>query len=291
MPVVAQRARATSLRCGPAAIGEVMMSCALPAIESTSGQPASSDSENPFFLPISSRHVLWRSSGAPTSISRRRTPQGSFASRIVTQPRRSATRISRRRVVNLHLCLGTGGRMHLVVCPGGQISNEEIPHATSKCSGRTGRNRAGRAGMVCDGGGGSATEIVLGQSAITSGPLGVPIKALNSGAQLAFDAVNAQGGVHGRKIRVITLDDELAPPKAVANYKKLIEEQGVVAMFGCVGSGTTAAAARRCKTTAVPRWAALRSRIQRARRSAATPSSCVRAPSARPRSWFGSSHD
>jgi ABC-type branched-subunit amino acid transport system substrate-binding protein len=80
--------------------------------------------------------------------------------------------------------------------------------------------------------GGSATEIVLGQSAITSGPLGVPIKALNSGAQLAFDAVNAQGGVHGRKIRVITLDDELAPPKAVANYKKLIEEQGVVAMFG-----------------------------------------------------------
>ena len=90
----------------------------------------------------------------------------------------------------------------------------------------------------------SATEIVLGQSAITSGPLGVPIKALNSGAQLAFDAVNAQGGVHGRKIRVITLDDELAPPKAVANYKKLIEEQGVVAMFGCVGSGTTAAAAK-----------------------------------------------
>ena len=90
----------------------------------------------------------------------------------------------------------------------------------------------------------SATEIVLGQSAIISGPLGGPIKALNSGAQLAFDAVNAQGGVHGRKIRLITLDDELAPPKAVANYKKLIEEQGVVAMFGCVGSGTTAAAAK-----------------------------------------------
>ena len=43
---------------------------------------------------------------------------------------------------------------------------------------------------------------------------------MNSGIQLAFDAVNAQGGVHGRKIRLVTLDDELAPPKAVANYKK-----------------------------------------------------------------------
>ena len=74
----------------------------------------------------------------------------------------------------------------------------------------------------------SATEVVLGQSAIISGPLGGPIKAMTAGAQLAFDAVNAQGGLHGRKIRLITLDDELAPPKAVANYKKLLDEQGVV---------------------------------------------------------------
>jgi branched-chain amino acid transport system substrate-binding protein len=90
----------------------------------------------------------------------------------------------------------------------------------------------------------SASEVLLGQSAVFTGPLGVPILAMNSGIQLAFDAVNAQGGVHGRKIRMISLDDELAPPKAVANYKKLLEEQGVVAMFGCVGSGTTAAAAK-----------------------------------------------
>jgi branched-chain amino acid transport system substrate-binding protein len=87
-------------------------------------------------------------------------------------------------------------------------------------------------------------EIVLGQSAVISGPLGVPIRALISGAQMAFDAVNNAGGLHGRKIRLVTLDDELAPPKAVANYKKLIEEQQVLALFGCVGSGTTAVAAK-----------------------------------------------
>jgi branched-chain amino acid transport system substrate-binding protein len=91
---------------------------------------------------------------------------------------------------------------------------------------------------------GAANEIVLGQSAVISGPLGVPIRALISGAQMAFDAVNANGGVHGRKIKLVTLDDELAPPKAVANYKKLLEEQQVLALFGCVGSGTTAAAGK-----------------------------------------------
>jgi ABC-type branched-subunit amino acid transport system substrate-binding protein len=90
----------------------------------------------------------------------------------------------------------------------------------------------------------SANEIVLGQSAIVSGPLGVPIRALIAGAQMAFDTINGAGGVHGRKIKLVTLDDELAPPKAVANYKKLLEEQQVLALFGCVGSGTTAAAAK-----------------------------------------------
>jgi ABC-type branched-subunit amino acid transport system substrate-binding protein len=89
----------------------------------------------------------------------------------------------------------------------------------------------------------AANDIVLGQSAVITGPLGGPIRAMISGAQLSFDAVNAQGGVYGRKVRLVTIDDELAPPKAVANYKKLLDE-GVVAMFGCVGSGTTAAAGK-----------------------------------------------
>jgi branched-chain amino acid transport system substrate-binding protein len=90
----------------------------------------------------------------------------------------------------------------------------------------------------------AGNDIVLGQSAVISGPLGVPIRGVIAGAQMAFDAVNAAGGVHGRKIKLVTLDDELAPPKAVVNYKKLLEEQQVLALFGCVGSGTTAAAAR-----------------------------------------------
>jgi len=88
------------------------------------------------------------------------------------------------------------------------------------------------------------SEIVLGQTGVLSGQLGLPVKAMLAGANLAFDAVNAQGGVAGRKIRLVSLDDELAPPKAVANYERLLGEHRAFAFFGCVGSGTTAAAAK-----------------------------------------------
>ena len=95
-------------------------------------------------------------------------------------------------------------------------------------------------------------DIVLGQSGVISGPLGLPIKALNAGAQLAFDAANASGGIQGRKIRLVTLDDELAPPKAVANYKKLLDDPQVLSLFNCVGSGTTAAAAKLLQDSGTP---------------------------------------
>lgn len=88
----------------------------------------------------------------------------------------------------------------------------------------------------------SDKEILLGQSCVLSGPLGVSLTGFNTGAKLAFDDVNAKGGIGGRQIRVETLDDELKPDRAVANYKQLLEERKVFAFFGGVGSGTIAAA-------------------------------------------------
>lgn len=87
-----------------------------------------------------------------------------------------------------------------------------------------------------------ASEVLIGQSAVLSGPLGVAVQAFNTGAQLVLEAVNSRGGVHGRRIRLHALDDELKPDKAVANYKALLAEHKVFAFFGGVGSGTTAAA-------------------------------------------------
>lgn len=85
-------------------------------------------------------------------------------------------------------------------------------------------------------------EIVFGHTGVLSGPLGVPVKAMLSGCELAFADSRANGGVHGRHIKLVSLDDELKPEKAVANYEKLLAD-GVFAFFGCVGSGTTAAGA------------------------------------------------
>lgn len=88
----------------------------------------------------------------------------------------------------------------------------------------------------------TANEIVFGHTGVLSGPLSVPVKALLAGAELAFADSRADGGVHGRSVKLVSLDDELKPDKAVANYEKLLGD-GVFAFFGCVGSATTAAGA------------------------------------------------
>lgn len=98
----------------------------------------------------------------------------------------------------------------------------------------------------------SDKELVLGQTGILSGPLGMTIKEFNAGAQLAFGQANEAGGAAGRLVRVVSLDDELKPERAVANYRRLIDEHRVFAFFGCVGSGTTAAAADLLKSSGVP---------------------------------------
>lgn len=95
-------------------------------------------------------------------------------------------------------------------------------------------------------------EILLGQSAVLSGPLGTSLQGFNAGAKLAFDDANQRGGVAGRQIRLISLDDELKPDRAQANYKALVEEHRVFALFGGVGSGTIAAVTPYLRETGVP---------------------------------------
>ena len=51
------------------------------------------------------------------------------------------------------------------------------------------------------------TEIRLGASAVLSGPLGPQTAEYGAGSRLYFDAVNQNGGIHGRKISYTTLDD------------------------------------------------------------------------------------
>lgn len=84
-------------------------------------------------------------------------------------------------------------------------------------------------------------EIRLGASVVLSGPLGAQTAQYGEGSRLLFDAVNAQGGVHGRMIRYTTLDDGFDPQKAVENTRQLLENDKVFMIFHSTGTAQTAA--------------------------------------------------
>jgi ABC-type branched-subunit amino acid transport system substrate-binding protein len=85
-------------------------------------------------------------------------------------------------------------------------------------------------------------EIVVGQFAAFSGPAARLGQGVNAGIRAYFDAVNAQGGVNGRTIRLLTRDDGYEPARAVAAAKGLIEQDKVFALIGAVGTPTGLAA-------------------------------------------------
>ena len=97
----------------------------------------------------------------------------------------------------------------------------------------------------------TATEIKLGQTVPLSGP--VSAYATFSRASLAYFAmVNDRGGINGRKVTLISIDDGFSPPKAVEQTRKLVESDGVFAIFAPVGSAPSAATQRYLNTQKVP---------------------------------------
>lgn len=102
-----------------------------------------------------------------------------------------------------------------------------------------------------------AKEIVLGSSQPMSGTLAYMGKAVDEGIRTYFDMINEAGGVNGRKIKLITYDDELKPAKSVANAKLLIERDNVLAMVGNIGHATNMSAYEYSSTKKVPTIGAL----------------------------------
>jgi ABC-type branched-subunit amino acid transport system substrate-binding protein len=88
----------------------------------------------------------------------------------------------------------------------------------------------------------TATTIVLGQSAAFSGPAAQLGIQMNAGLKAYFDRVNAQGGIHGRRIELKTRDDKYEAKLAAENTRKLIEEDRVFALIAYVGTPTSSAA-------------------------------------------------
>jgi ABC-type branched-subunit amino acid transport system substrate-binding protein len=78
----------------------------------------------------------------------------------------------------------------------------------------------------------SAQRIVIGQSVPLTGANAELGNDIRNGALAYFRKINDAGGVHGRKIDLVSIDDDNKVPRAEANTKKLVEEDGVFALFG-----------------------------------------------------------
>jgi branched-chain amino acid transport system substrate-binding protein len=97
------------------------------------------------------------------------------------------------------------------------------------------------------------TEIVLGCSNSFSGPLAFSGEQLTKfGVDLAFKVVNDAGGIHGRKVRTIYYDDGYKPQEAVANTKKLVEQDKVFAIIAPQGTPPVVATLEYLEANKVP---------------------------------------
>jgi hypothetical protein len=83
--------------------------------------------------------------------------------------------------------------------------------------------------------GASATEIKLGQTMPYSGPASA-YGTIGKLHQAYFKMINDNGGINGRKINLISLDDGYSPPKTVEQVRRLVEQDEVLALFQTLGT-------------------------------------------------------
>jgi branched-chain amino acid transport system substrate-binding protein len=98
----------------------------------------------------------------------------------------------------------------------------------------------------------TGNTIFLGQTAPTKGSFGPVAIAFTAGINAHLNEVNARGGVNGRKIQLISLEDEYNVEKAVVNVNKLINEDRVFGLLGVFGTAITGAALEIAEKERVP---------------------------------------
>ena len=95
------------------------------------------------------------------------------------------------------------------------------------------------------------TEIKIGQTAPYSGPLStLGIFGRIEAAYLS--KINESGGINGRKVTLISLDDAFSPPKTVEQTRKLVESDEVLAIVGSIGTPTNLATSKYLNSKGVP---------------------------------------
>jgi branched-chain amino acid transport system substrate-binding protein len=106
--------------------------------------------------------------------------------------------------------------------------------------------------VVSCGGGGNQNEILIGEFGSLTGTTATFGQSNHNGLTLAVDEINSAGGVLGKKIRLLTEDDQSKPEEAATAVTKLITRDGVKAVIGEVASSRSLAAAPICQDNGIP---------------------------------------
>ena len=99
--------------------------------------------------------------------------------------------------------------------------------------------------------GASDTQIKLGQTMPYSGPVSA-YGAIGKAELAYFRMINDQGGINGRKVNLISLDDAYSPPRTVEQVRKLVEEDLVLALFQTAGTPSNSAIHKYVNAKKVP---------------------------------------
>ncbi|HYW62351.1 MAG TPA: ABC transporter substrate-binding protein [Bradyrhizobium sp.] len=99
--------------------------------------------------------------------------------------------------------------------------------------------------------GASDSEIKIGQTVPHSGP-GSLYGVLGRVGEAYFKMLNETGGINGRKVTFLTLDDSYSAPKAVEATRRLVEQEEVLALFGSLGTAPQSAVHKYLNSKGVP---------------------------------------
>ena len=98
----------------------------------------------------------------------------------------------------------------------------------------------------------SSSEIVIGSHTDLSGPVAIWGVGSINGARMRFEEINAEGGVHGRKIRFVVEDTQYQIPRAIQAANKLINRDEIFAMLLALGTPTNNAVLTQQLAAGVP---------------------------------------
>jgi ABC-type branched-subunit amino acid transport system substrate-binding protein len=99
--------------------------------------------------------------------------------------------------------------------------------------------------------GASDTEIKIGQTIPHSGP-GSLYGVLGRVGEAYFQSLNEKGGINGRKIKFLTMDDSYSAPKAVEATRRLVEQEEILALYGSLGTAPQTAVHKYLNSKGVP---------------------------------------